>query len=404
MGFLCIGINFAQAQTYIRTVYSIPETGITKGYTDTFGEDNDVNTQSIKLHNISADIVFDSTTKLMWQRGDGGEMSYWNAKHYCDTLTLGGFTDWRLPTPLEAYSIMHLEKNNPALDVSYFKNTGAEYWYTSVTQLNDTTKVWVTNSGGGIGNHPRTETISSGGTKKFQARAVRNTWADTISQKFIKNSNGLVKDNRSQISWLVYPDSITATWSQALLWANSLSSKKCHVPNIKELQSLADYQLLQPCLDKTIFSSTSASKYWSSSTLFNQSAKAWYLDAKFGITTYLDKTSKLNLALVCEENPQAGTRINELQNSAIEFYPNPTRDFLHINPNSQNNIEMLRNINYWLIVGIDGKMYQIATSDFGDNNKIHQIDVRGLKTGIYIIKAMSNTNQILSESLVMIER
>ena len=402
MGFLCLTVNFAHAQTYIRTVFAIPETGITKGYTDTFGEDNDVFTQSIKLQNINDNIVFDSTTKLMWQRGDGGEMTYWNAKHYCDTLTLGGFTDWRLPTPLEAYSIIHLEKNNPSLDVNYFKITGAEYWYTAITQQNDTTKVWVTNSGGGIGNHPRSETISSGGTKKFHVRAVRNSWSDTFTEKFTITSTGLVLDNRSNLSWIVFPDSISATWTQALVFANHFTSKKCHVPNIKELQSLADYQMIQPCIDKSIFPSTSTSKYWSSSTLFNQASRAWYMDAKFGITTYSDKVTKLNLALVCENSPQAGINNATLVKSTFELYPNPTQDFLNFQ--YSNFDEILKNIHYLLVIGLDGRTLRLEPTSLIRNKDHLQIDVRNLNTGIYILKAIGNSNQILDESFFIIAR
>ncbi len=316
------------SQNLVNTIYKIPETGITKGFTNFYGEDNDITINQIILRNINEHILIDSNTLLMWQRTDGGEMNYADAKKYCDTLSLGGYDDWRLPTPIEAYSILNFEKNNPALDPMFFKSTGAEYWYTSYTQNTDTNKVWVTNSGGGIGNHLRSETISMGGTKKFHVRAVRNTWTETISKRFVQRGSMLVKDSLSKFTWLILPDSVKTTWEQALNFAMSISSSKCRLPNIKELQTLVDYSKSLPCLDTKLFPSTSSSKYWSSSTLFNQSTKAWYLDAKFGITTYFEKTSLLNLAMVCDETNQNKTAFFE--DVALEIYPNPADEKLHI--------------------------------------------------------------------------
>jgi hypothetical protein len=42
----------------------------------------------------------------------------------------------------------------------------------------------------------------------------------------------------------------------------------------------------------------SVGKYWSSTSLPNQTTKAWYLDTRFGITTYAVKTDKLKVILV----------------------------------------------------------------------------------------------------------
>ncbi|MFM7158415.1 MAG: DUF1566 domain-containing protein, partial [Bacteroidota bacterium] len=87
-------------------------------------------------------------------------MTHEQALLYADTATLGGFTDWRLPSPLEAYSIFNFSKNRPPLDMTAFSPSTAEYWWTNLPQYNDATKVWVTNAGGGIGNHLKKETIS----------------------------------------------------------------------------------------------------------------------------------------------------------------------------------------------------------------------------------------------------
>jgi formylglycine-generating enzyme required for sulfatase activity len=47
----------------------------------------------------SAKIWKDSKTGLLWTVEDNGNDLSWNqANNYCESLTLGGHTDWRLPT------------------------------------------------------------------------------------------------------------------------------------------------------------------------------------------------------------------------------------------------------------------------------------------------------------------
>ncbi|MFM1763618.1 MAG: hypothetical protein RLZZ512_1408, partial [Bacteroidota bacterium] len=136
--------TMALSQSVYRTLKKLPDTGQNLSYTNTFGEDNDyaINPPNLKISNGT--MVYDSVTTLLWQLSDGGEMTFDQAIKYCDTLTLGGFTDWRLPLPSEAFSILNHQNPNPAVDIKIFPKTGAEYWYTSAVQANDPSKSWVT--------------------------------------------------------------------------------------------------------------------------------------------------------------------------------------------------------------------------------------------------------------------
>ncbi|MFZ4621617.1 MAG: DUF1566 domain-containing protein, partial [Bacteroidota bacterium] len=168
---MTVSISWSQQRTSSSAAASpvvikkLPDTGQVTSYTSTYGEDADY---SINIPSFTANgngTVTDNTTGLMWQQTDGGEMTIEKASTYCDTLTLGGYTDWRLPTGLESFSILNHDKLNPAMDVTYFPKTIAEYWWTSERRADDATKAWATNAGGGIGAHPKSETISAGGTK-----------------------------------------------------------------------------------------------------------------------------------------------------------------------------------------------------------------------------------------------
>ena len=56
----------------------------------------------------------------MWQKTDGGEMTFEKALVYADTLTLGGFTDWRLPNVKELQSLNDESLVAPSLDTNSF--------------------------------------------------------------------------------------------------------------------------------------------------------------------------------------------------------------------------------------------------------------------------------------------
>jgi len=311
----------------------LPDTGQEMSYTSTPGEDADfrINPPGFIIHPDNT--VTDTVTGLMWQRYDGPEMTVERARVYCDTLTLGGYTDWRLPSLIEAYSILNHQKTNPALDVTIFPKSAAEYWWTANRQANDSTRIWVTNVGGGAGNHPKSETISAGGSKRFQVRAVRSLFQpQLIANRIQDNADGTATDLLTGLTWLkqLYRDSIT--WEQALGYADTFSAagySDWRLPNIKELQSLSDQNLILPCISSKVLSFTGNRKFWSSTTLPNQSVSAWYLDSRYGITTYSAKTRRNDAVLVRGNAPLLSTyRRPAIADDIV--WPNPFQDALHM--------------------------------------------------------------------------
>lgn len=279
-----------------KTMLRLPDTGENTDYTSTFGEDNDYSINTPFFINNDNGTITDTVTGLMWEKADGGEMTVENARIYCDTLTLGGYTNWRLPTAHESFSILNQQLSNPALDVNYFAVSNAQYWWTSNVQLNDSSKIWTTNAGGGIGNKPKNETISAGGSFRYHVRAVRDvTTPPTVGNHFTDNNDGTVTDNFTSLVWQKVPAADTMTWENALQYADTLSLAEItewRLPNIKELRSINNEKLSNPSIDTAFFKVINNKKYWSSTTLPNQAAEAWYLNTRFGITTYDAKTAK----------------------------------------------------------------------------------------------------------------
>jgi hypothetical protein len=379
-----ISINgYAQVS---KTMKRLPDTGQTTSYATTFGEDNDYNLNIPTYINNNNGTIADTVTGLMWQAGDGGEMSIENAIVFCDSLTLGGYTNWRLPSAQESFSILNLQNANPAMNTTYFTNTGAEYWWTSERQANDTNKIWCTNAGGGMGNHPRTETMGAGGTKKFHVRAVRDIVTPiTIPNHFTDNGDSTITDNLTNLIWQKFPVTTSKIWEQALTHAENLTLANAidwRLPNIKELQSLNDESMVQPSVTTPYFQNVGVKKYWSSTTLPNQTTKAWYWDTQFGITTYDVKTNS-NFVICVRTKPEIPTAIFDVNlENIIQVYPNPFFDFIKIKDKLQTEMVVLTDVQGQIIY--QGK--EIELQDFSSSPK-----------GIYFLKSKNQTIKLIKE-------
>jgi hypothetical protein len=285
-----------------RTDIYIPDTGQTLSYTDTPGEDSDFTINSPSYTDNGNGTITDNITGLMWQKTDGGEMAAENAATYCKSLSLGGYNDWRLPTCPELLGINSYDNANPALNVAFFTKTAAEYWWTGVARADDLSRIWVVNAGGGIGAHPKAETISAGGVKRFHVRAVRKPKFPTITvDQYIDNGDGTITDNYTGLIWQKIQPANTMTWEEALKYAKGLKlsgKTDWRLPNIKEIQSLNDEKLYKPSFNKFFFPDISSGNYWSSTTLQNATLKAWDINVDYGIVSYNDKTLKQNVLCV----------------------------------------------------------------------------------------------------------
>jgi hypothetical protein len=270
----------------------IPDTSQTVNSTATFGEDADYTQNAQSLTDNGNGTITDNVTGLMWQKTDNGESTWETAITNASSLTLGGYKDWRLPTPSELFSIMNHNNANPALNTTYFPSNSpaAEYWWTSDFYGASTTNVWCANSGGGLGPKPKTETISAGGTLRYHARYVRGTKA-TNAHNYQNNGDGTITDLDTRLMWAQVPGAST-TWDSAISYAEALTTggfTDWRLPNVKELQTLTDYTLatytstsgIKPSLHRQLFPSATATAYWSSSSQNNNTANAWVVE--FGI-------------------------------------------------------------------------------------------------------------------------
>lgn len=386
-GLLLFNSALIFGQNVSKTMLLLPDTGQTSSYTTTFGEDNDYLINIPSFINTGDGTITDTVTTLMWQQVDGGEMTVENAITYCNNLVLGGYSDWRLPVPIEAFSILNHQNNNPAMNTTYFPSSGAEYWWTSVYDNNSTSKVWCTNAGGGIGNHPKTETISAGGTKKFHARAVRNsTTPTTLVNHFTDNGNGTIKDNLTQLIWQKVPNTSAVTWEQALAYAEELSlgnASDWRLPNIKELQSLNNELATNPSVFSPYFGDLGIHFYWSSTSLPNQTTKAWYWSTQLGITTYDTKTNA-NYVICVKGNPNLGVKQETLQ-SSIKVYPNPASNYILISFQDKTTVAKIE------LSTASGQ--KVLSREISLTSNEYQLDTENFRDGLYLVSVTTDNKK-----------
>jgi hypothetical protein len=240
--------------------------------------------------------VTDPSTGLRWQQTDGGEMTWENAQRYCTGLSLAGSRDWRLPVTVELFGIMDQSRPKPAMDTRVFHPTEAEYWWTSETRPDDASRIWVINAGGGAGPHPKRETLSGGGDRRFHARCVRGS---TVPEAGLSdNGDGTITDRRSGLVWQKDEVPTAMTWEEAERYATSLQiggRTGWRLPTVKELQSLNDPKIVRPSISRTFFPEAAAEEYWSSTAMGNRPNYAWTVNFEVGIVSYSEMTKALRV-------------------------------------------------------------------------------------------------------------
>lgn len=94
--------------------------------------------QADYTRDATKNVVTDNVSGLMWQDDAiGSTMNWVTALTTCENLTLGGYTDWRLPNYNELYYLADRSKTNPAISPVFTQVVSGYYWSSS-TYARDT--------------------------------------------------------------------------------------------------------------------------------------------------------------------------------------------------------------------------------------------------------------------------
>ena len=308
------------------TASALPDTGMTKSYTKSFGEDSDYHGSDPSWSAPHDGTITDLITGLTWQTSDGGEMTWEMAVDYAKSLKLANHDDWRLPTSMELLSIMDHSRHAPAMNTTIFPPSTARYWWTLSPRADDPTRIWVVNAGGGIGAHLKSMTPSAGGDRPVHVRCVRGPKRLLTGPSLSKSAPASVTDSQTGLTWQTNPPTTPMTWEQAISYCESLNHEghdDWRLPNIKELRSLSDDGKIHPSFDTTLLTQASTFLYWSSSTQCNTPSRAWMVDFDTGLVTYHDKSDTLLVRAVRGGSAIPGPTNKPSPNPADLIDPHP---------------------------------------------------------------------------------
>ncbi|MFI3169585.1 MAG: DUF1566 domain-containing protein [Faecalibacterium sp.] len=114
---VCTLVATGQVDTYDDDGAIIDTTG-----TDYYGQDGDYAALAFSLSLNGDGTTTDNNTGLMWETvPTGGKVSWDGAVEYCESLSLAGYDDWRMPTLKELFSLSDFEIGWPYLDTDYFE-------------------------------------------------------------------------------------------------------------------------------------------------------------------------------------------------------------------------------------------------------------------------------------------
>jgi hypothetical protein len=117
--------------------------------------------------------VTDTKTGLIWQQTTASQRNWESSLSYCESLTLGSKSDWRLPNIKELGSIVDVSEYNPAIDETAFPDTESSDYWSSTTWRTSTTWAWRVDFNGGIAYQRNKSEDSASQTANKYVRCVR---------------------------------------------------------------------------------------------------------------------------------------------------------------------------------------------------------------------------------------
>lgn len=233
-----------------------------------YGQDSQFDGIQFSFQDNGDGTITDLSTGLIWQQYlFEDKYSYEDAIAVADSFLLNGFTDWRLPSIKELYSLIDFTgatgvtaaQSAPFIDTTYFEfrygnETSGERFidaqyvssteYVGTTMNGDFTVFGVNFADGRIKGYGTTSPM--GGDKLFEVRLVRGSSNYGINL-FFDNGDGTISDNATGLMWSKDDNGAALNWEEALDWVyqknqkNYLGYNDWRLPNAKELQSIVDY-------------------------------------------------------------------------------------------------------------------------------------------------------------------
>jgi hypothetical protein len=229
-----------------------------------------------------ADVVIDNVTGLAWQKNPPLETRSWEeAKSYCQSLELGGSSDWRLPTKIELESLVDDTRTGPSIDRDVFPDPMRAVFLSASPVVGLLAGApWLVEFATGL-TLPSTDSAFLANV--WCVRTARRPGSLPAGRYTFGGSAGpaTVTDTRTGLVWErdLHPNQVD--WSGARERCASLGGR-WRLPTKKELLTLVDPTIniaTPPVIDLDAFPGTpSDARFWSSVVNRSTGGGAWLLD------------------------------------------------------------------------------------------------------------------------------
>jgi|GEM_PF-954941 len=259
---------------------------------------------------------------------------------YADTMKLtsdfGGQTDWRVPTISELHSIVHLRKVNPSINNSLFHNPPAGWFWSTSVYASSPSLVWAVSFDDGVSKYD-----SDGYKGNDAVRLVRggqSFYFDTLKLvDFVDNKDGTVTNTKTGLTWQRcavgqtwsdgYCDGKAATYTQAdaaKLTSNLGGQSDWHLPSLRELQTIVDYQTFNPSTSLIIFPDAPSNEFWTTTPKAEVADNFWIVAFDYGQSSYRSKTTAYSARLVRGTLSTTGAATTPVVSGSVDLAPTIT--------------------------------------------------------------------------------
>lgn len=297
--------------------------------------------------------VTDKVTGLMWQQGDNERMNFYDALQACKRMTLGGYTDWRLPNIKELNTILNLNRTGGWW---YFRKffpveglTPPLLHYLSGTSY-EGNYVWVTNFNYGYDGYyaskltpllfraVRTIKEENNISAFLLSESGQNTCYDVAGNEIERPASGqalygqdgcfqinpfsfskeqmkdseVVTDNNTGLMWEIKSQDSAAfngadrlfTLTEAQAYVAELNRRSFNgftdwrLPNVQELRSIVNYADRIPAIDKSVFPDTAPAFYWSCQPYVPNPALYWGIYFGYGCAICYNRNTHFRVRAV----------------------------------------------------------------------------------------------------------
>ena len=242
-----------------------------------------------------SEFLVDDTTNLIWIDDCSTNTitkTLSQAQDYCDNLSVGENSDWRVPSLKELFTIVDVKSHNPSIKDNFKYTTPLAYWSSDSYPLDNTI-------GMGVNFYDGSDGLSNKDTPRY----IRCVSGESLaSASFTKTSNDTVAQDIPNLEWQDNSEvkDNYFTYEEALTYCDSLdvaNHNDWRIPTIKELRYIVDNHRINPAINQT-FSNTSNNFFYSSTPYKADTSKVWTLFFRDGSDYQNVKTDKINVRCV----------------------------------------------------------------------------------------------------------